>query len=108
MNILAIGAHGDDLEEFCGGTLALYAKAGHQVVMAVATDGRGNPAGDPAQIAALRQREAQGSAALIGAELAWLALPDGGLLVNEAMRHPFIEVIRAAAPDVIITHPAED
>jgi len=108
MNVLAIGAHGDDLEEFCGGTLALYARAGHQVVMAVATDGRGNPAGDPGQIAAVRQREAQASATLIGAQLAWLGLPDGGLQVNEAMRHAFIETIRAAAPDIIITHPADD
>ena len=108
MNVLAIGAHGDDLEEFCGGTLALYARAGHQVVMAVATDGRGNPAGDPVQIAAVRQREAQASATLIGAQLAWLGLPDGGLQVNEAMRHVFIEAIRAAAPDIIITHPADD
>jgi LmbE family N-acetylglucosaminyl deacetylase len=108
MNILAIGAHGDDLEEFCGGTLALYAQAGHHVVMAVATDGRGNPTGDPLKIATVRQQEAQASANLIGAELAWMALPDGGLLFNEQMRHVFIETIRAAAPDVIITHPADD
>lgn len=108
MNILAIGAHGDDLEDFCGGTLALYAQTGHQVVMAVVTDGRGNPAGDPVQIAAIRQQEAQASADLIGAELAWMALPDGNVVVNEETRHQFIEVIRAAAPDVIITHPAED
>jgi len=39
MNVLAIGAHGDDLEEFCGGTLALYAQAGHKVTMCVVTDG---------------------------------------------------------------------
>ena len=39
MNILAIGAHPDDIEVLCGGTLALYAEQGHQVFMAVATNG---------------------------------------------------------------------
>jgi LmbE family N-acetylglucosaminyl deacetylase len=39
MNILAIGAHPDDIEILCAGTLALYAKAKHSVTMAVFTDG---------------------------------------------------------------------
>lgn len=108
MNVLAIGAHGDDLEEFCGGTLALYRKAGHHVVMCVVTDGRGRPMGDPAEIAAIRRGEAQASADLIGAELMWMAIPDGGLTVNAETRHQFIEVIRAAVPDVVITHPPHD
>ena len=31
MNILAIGAHPDDIEGHCAGTLAKYAKAGHKI-----------------------------------------------------------------------------
>ena len=108
MNVLAFGAHADDLEAFCGGTLALYARSGHKVVMCVVTDGRGRPQGDPAQIAALRKKEAQASADLIGAELDLLAVPDGELTVNDATRHLFIEAIRRAAPDVIITHSPDD
>lgn len=30
MNILAIGAHPDDIEFGCGGTLLKYSKAGHK------------------------------------------------------------------------------
>ncbi len=108
MNILAFGAHGDDLEEFCGGTLALYARNGHHVVMCVVTDGHGRPKGDPVQIAAIRRTEAQASADLIGAELVWLAVPDGELRLDEATRHLFIEAIRAAVPDVILTHAPND
>jgi LmbE family N-acetylglucosaminyl deacetylase len=33
MVILTIGCHPDDLETGCGGTLALYTKKGHNVVM---------------------------------------------------------------------------
>ncbi len=108
MNVLAIGAHGDDLEAFCGGTLALYARSGHHVVMCVVTDGSGRPMGDPQEIAQIRKAEAQASADLIGAGLAWLAIPDGELTVDEATRFKFVEVIRSVAPDVIITHPPGD
>ena len=108
MNILAFGAHGDDLEEFCGGTLALYAQAGHHVVMCVVTDGRGRPMGDPEQIVAIRRQESQASADIIGAEFVSLGVPDGALTVDQPTRHKFVETIRAAAPDVIITHPPDD
>lgn len=108
MNVLAIGAHGDDLEAFCAGTLALYRQRGDKVWMCVVTDGRGRPAGDPEQIAAIRKGEAQASAEIIGAELVWMGVPDGDLMVDEPTRHKFIEVIRECAPDVILTHPPDD
>lgn len=108
VNVLAIGAHGDDLEMFCGGTLAACAARGDSVFMCVVTDGRGRPKGDPDQIAAIRKAEAKASADVIGAEAVWLGVPDGGLTVDEATRHLFIETIRRTKPDVIITHPAED
>ena len=37
LRILALGAHADDLELLCAGTLARWAKAGHHIVMATAT-----------------------------------------------------------------------
>jgi len=108
VNVLAIGAHGDDLEEFCGGTLARCAERGDRVFMCVVTDGRGRPKGDPNQIVPIRHAEAQASANVIGAELVWLGIPDGGLTTDDATRHQFIELIRRTTPNVIITHPADD
>lgn len=108
VNILAIGAHPDDLEEFCGGTLALYMRAGHRVTMCVVTDGQGNPQGKPEEIAAIRKEEAQASADVIGADLVWMAIPDGRVVMDEASRVYFADVIRATAPDLIITHPPDD
>jgi N-acetylglucosamine malate deacetylase 1 len=108
MNILAVGAHGDDLEMFCGGTLARYTARGDQVFMCVVTDGRGRPKGDPEAIVAIRREEAAQSAAVIGAESVWMGLPDGGLWFDEPTRHQFIEVIRQYKPDLIITHPPDD
>jgi len=39
MNILAIGAHPDDIEYGCGGTLCKYAKLGHKIYLLVMTKG---------------------------------------------------------------------
>lgn len=39
MNILAIGAHPDDIEIGCGGTLIKYADRGHKVYSLVMTGG---------------------------------------------------------------------
>ena len=37
LKILAIGAHGDDIELACGGTLAKAVKQGHEVTMVIVT-----------------------------------------------------------------------
>lgn len=108
MRVLAIGAHGDDLELFCGGTLALYRQRGDTVFMCVVTDGRGRPQGDEAEIIKIRKAEAEASAAVIGAESINLGIPDGGLWFDDPTRHQFIELIRETRPDIIITHPADD
>jgi LmbE family N-acetylglucosaminyl deacetylase len=108
MNILAIGAHPDDLDITCGGTLALCRQRGDRVVMCIATDGRAHPVGDPERVTALRHAEAQASADLIGAELAWLGLPDGGLVDDLPTRRKFIQLMMDVSPDLIVTHSPED
>lgn len=108
MNILAIGAHGDDIEVQCGGTLAKAAARGDKTFMCVTTDGRGRPKGNPDEIAAVRKQESQNSADVIGAELKWLGIPDGGLKPTDEYVSRFVNVIRETKPDIIITHPADD
>ena len=69
MNILAIGAHPDDVETMCAGTLAKYASLGHKVYIATATNGNiGSAHHTMEEIAKIRKQEAANSAALIGAE----------------------------------------
>jgi LmbE family N-acetylglucosaminyl deacetylase len=108
MNILAFGAHGDDIEVECGGTLAKCAARGDTVYMCVVTDGRGRPRGNPDEIAEVRRKESLASAAVIGAELVWMGIPDGGLRICDEHLHQFVEVIRRAKPDIILTHPQND
>jgi LmbE family N-acetylglucosaminyl deacetylase len=109
MNILAIGAHPDDIELQCAGTLALYAQAGHKVFMAIATNGNvGTPTLSPSEIAEIRHREQIESCSLIGAELVWMDFDDEWLFNDRATRTVFIDAIRQANPDVMIVHGQSD
>jgi len=107
--VLAVGAHPDDLEILCSGTLARYARQGAQVSMAIATDGSaGHLLIPPAELAETRRQEARKAAAIIGAEMYWLRFPDELIFEDIPTRLRFIDLIREARPDVILTHDPND
>jgi LmbE family N-acetylglucosaminyl deacetylase len=109
MRVLAIGAHPDDLEILCGGTLAQFAGQGDAVTMLVMTDGSAGHAEIGAtELAMIREREARAAAAVIGAEFVWLGLPDEFVFNDEPTRRRLLEAIRAARPDLILTHDPDD
>ncbi|WP_112322916.1 PIG-L deacetylase family protein [Oceanibium sediminis] len=109
MNILAIGAHPDDIEMQCAGTLALYARMGHKVFMGIATNGNvGSPDLSRDQIAAVRLKEAEAACDVIGAELIWMDFDDEWLFNNRPTRSRFIDAIRQAKPDVMFIHGPTD
>lgn len=108
-SVLAVGAHPDDIEILCGGTLAKYAQQGVKVSMAIATDGAaGHMVIPPKELAEIRHQEAQKSADVIGAELYWLGFGDERIFEDLETRMTFVELIRKAKPDVIISHTPQD
>ena len=109
MNILAIGAHPDDVEISCGGTLAKYAKLGHKVFTATATNGNVGSATLPMEeIAAIRKEEARRAAAHIGAEYICLDYDDEMFFEDKNARLAFIDLVRYCKADIILTHNPED
>lgn len=109
MNVLAIGAHPDDIELYCAGTLARYAAAGHKVAMAVICDGATGVRGLPLDEAArLRELESLRSASLIGAESYHLRYPDHQIPADDVPLLRITDLIRRADPSVIITHDPSD
>lgn len=105
MRVLAIGAHPDDIEISCAGTLARCAERGDTVVVAVVCRGEmGGGSMPPAELVRIRACENQDAARLLGAESIHLGLSDGQVQPTEEVRHRFIDAIRRARPDVIITH----
>ena len=110
MNILAIGAHPDDLELYCYGTLAKYAQQGHKVFTCTITNGNlGHYEIKPEELGEIRRMEAENAAKIIGAQ--YIALDVGDLKINsydESLRNKVVETIRIVKPDLIITHNPED
>jgi N-acetylglucosamine malate deacetylase 1 len=107
--ILAIHAHPDDIETLGAGTLALLASRGHRIVIATATAGEGGTTETtPEEIARIRRGEAAAAAALIGAEYRCAGLPDLGVFNDDAGRRRITELVRAAAPDIVIAASPQD
>jgi LmbE family N-acetylglucosaminyl deacetylase len=104
VNILAIGAHPDDIELGCGGLLIKAARQGHDIFMYTLT--RGAASGDPEQ----RAKELMQSAKFIGAKALWIDnFEDTKLNVNTSELINHIEFfINKADPDVILTHSLGD
>ena len=110
MKVLAVGAHPDDLEILCGGTLARFVNEGHEVVMCHATLGdRGSYVHTSEEIAAIRSRESKRAAEICGAEEATLGLHDGEVsAADPEQRRLVVDLVRDARPDLIITHSPHD
>jgi LmbE family N-acetylglucosaminyl deacetylase len=110
MRVLAVGAHPDDLEILCGGTIARFVREGHEVVMCHAARGdRGSFEHSSEEIARIRGAEARRAAEIAGAEYTTLGLSDGEILAsNSEQRRLCVDLVREARPDVIITHSPGD
>ena len=101
--MLAIGAHPDDIEYGCGGTLALYAQKGHDVVLFVASDGARGGAPD---VRGGEQRDA--SLALGARETVWGGFPDTEVPLNRELIAAVETVIRRVRPTLIFVNYPDD
>lgn len=110
MNILAIFAHPDDVEWYCGGTLLKYKKAGHKIYIALTTSGNtgSNDMDSREEIATVREAEMLESAKHLDAEVCFLRQEDEGLFDTPDTRRAVLTAIRWANPDVILTHNPRD
>jgi LmbE family N-acetylglucosaminyl deacetylase len=106
---LAIGAHPDDVEFGCGGTLAKWAAAGcvvHHLVCTDGSKGTWDPSADGVALVATRQDEQRAAAKALGATgtVTFLGEVDGELEVTLALRGTVAAVIRSVRPDVVLGH----
>lgn len=102
--IVAIGAHPDDLELACGGTLAKLADSGHEVHAVVMSDGR--VGGD----SAVRRTEARMGGAFLGsASVDLFSFTDTAMAAEGQQMVQAIEsVLLRYNPDIILTHSGHD
>lgn len=99
VDLLAVGAHPDDVELTCGGTLIKAADAGHRTGILDLTGGETGTHGS----ADLRAQEALAAAKAMGvAERVNAGLPDARLTNDEASRRHIVEILRRLRPRVVI------
>ncbi|HEY5198497.1 MAG TPA: PIG-L family deacetylase [Solirubrobacteraceae bacterium] len=100
--VLAIGAHPDDVEIGCGGTLLRHAAAGDRTTILTLTGGEhGGDAG-------ARAAESRAAAELLGAALVHLELPDTVLSEGPETISAIEAVIARVRPTVVYTHTLRD
>ena len=102
LQILAIGAHPDDVEISCGGTLAIAAGQGYAVGILDLTRGELSTNGTVEERAA----EAAEAARVLGvAERKNAELPDGGIDSRDPEQTRRVaRILRALRPSVLLTH----
>ena len=110
MNVLYIGAHPDDAEVSCCGTLAKCVARGDTVTVChVANGNMGHEIILPDELREIRREEARKAGAMAGINVVTLDI--GDLRVDGAsmeQRDKVAKLICEYQPDFIITHPPED
>ena len=105
LNVVCVGGHPDDPESGCGGTLLLYAKAGHNVSIVYITKGEAGIEGknynDAAQI---RTKEAETASKIIGAQPYFLGQTDGSTQFDGQAIKLMRELLKKLQPDILFTH----
>jgi LmbE family N-acetylglucosaminyl deacetylase len=103
MRVLAVGAHPDDIELGCGGSLLRHAEGGHEVTMLVMTPGERGPQGMISRV-----QEQERAARIIGAHLVWGHFRDGSVPDGQDAVAVVDAVVREVNPDVVYVHAPHD
>lgn len=104
-DILAFGAHADDVEIGMGGTIAKYVKKGYNIVICDLTEAELSSNGT----VDLRRQEAKNAADILGVKhRIQLKIPDRGLRVTDEYIKKVVTVIRAFQPKIVFAPYYED
>ncbi len=107
--VLAVGAHPDDVEILCAGTLALLHKQGWNVEIATMTPGDcGSTTLNRAEISAVRRKEAAASALLLNGEYHCMECDDIFISYDRPTLLKVIALIRRVRPEIVFTMSPQD
>lgn len=99
LDVLAIGAHADDIELTSGGTVIKLVNKGKRVGLLDLTEGELGTRGTKE----IRAEESKKAAEVLGASLREnLGIPDGDIRVNEENKAKLIRIIRKYRPETLL------
>jgi bacillithiol biosynthesis deacetylase BshB1 len=100
LDVIAVGAHPDDVEIACGGTLAKLVRQGYRVGIVDLTDGEPTPASPGPEV---RLAEADEAARILGVQVReTLDLPNRRLFDGFESRIALAKVLRRHRPSVVL------
>jgi LmbE family N-acetylglucosaminyl deacetylase len=105
MKIIVVGAHPDDPESACGGLMALYAAAGHDVVSAYLTRGEAGIKGKSHEESArIRTAEALKACEILKVRPVFLGQIDGNCEITHENYEAVSDLFKIEQPDIVLTH----
>lgn len=103
--VLVVGAHPDDPETMCGGTMIKLRQMGVEVVSVYLTGGEaGIPGKSHEESRIIRTAEAKKACETMGVRSIFLTQIDGNTEINKARYAELEALIEAEKPDLVITH----
>ncbi len=107
--VAAVGAHPDDVEFMCSGTLKLLKEKGYDIYIGVLANGDcGSMLESQESITKIRREEALEAAGLLDAEFYPFGEFDLKIEFNNRTQMKVSEYIRMVDPLIVFTHPHED
>lgn len=109
MNVLAIGAHFDDVEIGCGGSLIRLGQEGNNISLYVATkSGYNDPNGLCIRKDEDAEREGFESACFLSAKLFKGNFPTFTIEANELLHSSLLQCMNEVKPDLVFVHHPKD
>ena len=106
---MAIVAHPDDIEFCAAGTLLLLRKAGYEIhYLTLASGSCGSLEDDAAATRAIRRRESQRAARILGAHFHPSLADDLEIFYDLKMLRRLAAIIREVRPGIVLTHSPQD
>lgn len=114
--LLVVGAHSADFVWRAAGTIAVTTSAGGSALVIALSYGERGESGnlwkEPGQtegnVKHIRHEQAEAAAEAVGADFRCLDLGDYPLRLSDAALEQLIAIFREVAPDVLLTHAADD
>ena len=104
LHIICVGAHPGDPEFGCGGTMAKYSDAGHQVTFLYLTRGEAsNPDKSYTEMAALRTKEAEVACRVLKVTAKFAGQVDGNTVLDKGKNEDMTKLILSEKPDIVFT-----
>jgi len=116
--VLVVSAHAADFCIRAGGTLSRYVAAKAPVRVLVMSPGARGESNElwrakggkttEAEVAAVRHKEAEAAAAILGVEVAFFGIPDQPLTINRERLMGLVRQLRQFRPTIVLTHPRKE